>query len=68
LISLLRKGMVATSCEPLDFVLCIFFLCSEAFLRDLMKSNLHTTNMHIPTLVYVIWISNVEVHYTAVIL
>jgi hypothetical protein len=24
-----------------------------------MKSDLHTTSMHIPTLVYVIWISNV---------
>jgi hypothetical protein len=36
-----------------------FLLCIEAFLRDMMKSDLHTTSMHIPTLV-VIWISNVE--------
>jgi hypothetical protein len=49
-INLLRIGMVATSSEPLDFVLCVFFLCIEAFLRDLMNSDLHTINMHIPTL------------------
>jgi hypothetical protein len=36
LINLLRIGMVIAYCKPLDFVLCVFFLCIEAFLRDVI--------------------------------
>jgi hypothetical protein len=59
--NLLRTGMV----QPLVNLWILH--CIEAFLRDMMKSDLHTMSMHIPTLV-VMDLKCREADYSAIVL